>query len=208
MTFLITDDDTKRFLIRSHSLYTTTSGILDTIHSCLLKDECRFYWQSPDTAALKYHFPLTCANTRIMETLALWRLIQPRDFIPTMRRQQLCDMMKWCAENVEDDGKSLCESVEEAITTNSPRPVSGASWLLAKSIALPKDQPERHLLNLQPWELAQYLAIHDYLYISRMLEDSSLEDLLAPIAKDDVSILTTPELRADQVVPNVEEGLI
>src|SRR5271170_2142125 len=139
-----------------------------------------------------------------METLALWRLIQPRDFIPTMRRQQLCDMMKWCAENVEDDGKSLCESVEEAITTNSPRPVSGANWILAKSPALSKDKPERHLLDLQPWELAQYLAIYDYLYISRMLEDSSLEDLLAPIAKDDVSILATPELRADQVAPKVE----
>ena len=143
-----------------------------------------------------------------METLALWRLIQPRDFIPTMRRQQLCDMMKWCAENVEDDGKSLCKSVEEAITTNSPRPISGANWLLAKSVAFPKDQPERHLLNLQPWELAHYLAIYDYLYISRMLENSSLEDLLAPIAKDDVSILTTPDLRADQVAPNAAEGLI
>ena len=134
-----------------------------------------------------------------METLALWRLVQPRDFIPTMRRQQLCDIMRWCAENVEDDGKSLCESVEEAITTNSPRPVSGANWLLIKTIDPVKEDPERQLLNIQPWELAQYLAIFDYLYISRMLEDSSLEDLLAPIAKDEISILTTPDLRADQV---------
>ena len=130
-----------------------------------------------------------------METLALWRLIQPRDFIPTMRRQQLGDMMKWCAENVEDDGKSLCGSVEEAITTDSPRPVSGANWLLNKSTGA----PDRQLLNVEPWELAQYLSVYDYLYISTLLEDCSLEDLLAPIAKDDVSILTTPDLRADQV---------
>jgi hypothetical protein len=142
-----------------------------------------------------------------METLALWRLVQPRDFISTMRRQQLCDMMKWCAENVEEDGKSLCGSVEEAITTNSPRPVSGANWLLNKTIDAPKDAPpERPILNIQPWELAQYLAIYDYLYISRMLEDSSLEDLLAPIARDEVSILTTPNLRADQVYPLCRAG--
>lgn len=123
-----------------------------------------------------------------------------------MRRQQLCDMMRWCAENVEEDGKSLCESVEEAITTNSPRPVSGANWLLNKNMDPPKEDPERQLLNLQPWELAQYLAIYDYLYISGMLEDSSLEDLLAPIAKDEISILTTPDLRTDQVLAKDGRG--
>ena len=56
-------------------------------------------------------------------------------------------------------------------------------------------------MKLKPWDLAQYLAIYDYLYISNMLSNTSIDDLLASIARDDVSVLSTPDLRADQVFP-------
>jgi hypothetical protein len=48
------DDEIKRFIIRSHTVYTTTSQILDTIHACLLKNESKNYWQSVELAAMRY----------------------------------------------------------------------------------------------------------------------------------------------------------
>ena len=45
------DDVAKKFIIRSYSLYATTTYILDTIHSCVLNDESRFYWPSDAIAA-------------------------------------------------------------------------------------------------------------------------------------------------------------
>jgi hypothetical protein len=48
------DDEIKRFIIRSHTVYTTTSQILDTIHACLLKNESKNYWQSVEVAAMRY----------------------------------------------------------------------------------------------------------------------------------------------------------
>lgn len=50
------DDETKRFIVRSHTVYTTTNQILDTIQSCLLKNESKSYWQSVELAAMR--FPL------------------------------------------------------------------------------------------------------------------------------------------------------
>jgi hypothetical protein len=52
---LTVDDEIKRFIIRSHGVYTTTSQILDTIHACLLKNEAKHYWQSVEVAAQRYH---------------------------------------------------------------------------------------------------------------------------------------------------------
>lgn len=52
------DEETKKFIIRSHTVYTTTSRILDTIHACLLNNESHLYWQSSETAALRYPFCL------------------------------------------------------------------------------------------------------------------------------------------------------
>jgi hypothetical protein len=64
-----------------------------------------------------------------------------------------------------------------------------------------QEEQEKQLLKLKPWDLAQYLAIYDYLYISHMLSNTCLDDLLSSIARDDVSILSTPDLRTDQVFP-------
>lgn len=52
---LILDDEMKKFIIRSHPLYTNTVRILDTIHACLLNNECGVYWPSNDVAALRYN---------------------------------------------------------------------------------------------------------------------------------------------------------
>ena len=49
--WLTIDDETKKFIIRAHPVFTATSQILDTIHACLLNDESHFYWKSTDIAA-------------------------------------------------------------------------------------------------------------------------------------------------------------
>jgi hypothetical protein len=72
-------------------------------------------------------------------------------------------------------------------------------WILRRSFN--REKQGKQLLNTNPWDLAQYLAIYDFLYISRILSNRSLDDLLASIARDDVSILSNPDLRADQVFP-------
>jgi hypothetical protein len=53
---LTLDPEMKRFIIRTHALYSTTSQILDIIHACLLNDESLFYWQSHEMAALRYYW--------------------------------------------------------------------------------------------------------------------------------------------------------
>ena len=53
MSGLTIDDEMRKFIIRSHTVYTSASQILDTIHACLLNDQSRFYWQSTDVAALR-----------------------------------------------------------------------------------------------------------------------------------------------------------
>jgi len=45
------DEDLKRVIIRSHSVFTTTTRILDIVHSCLLKNECESQWSTREEAA-------------------------------------------------------------------------------------------------------------------------------------------------------------
>ena len=137
---------------------------------------------------------------RIIETLDLWQRIQPGDL--TTRTQQLCDIVTWCTENLEDDCKDLCNSVRHTIMTDSHDNSNEFNWILKRSMdPINQVEQEKQLLKLKPWDLAQYLAIYDYLFISNMLSNTSLDDLLASIARDDVSVLSTPDLRADQVSP-------
>lgn len=116
-----------------------------------------------------------------------------------MRRQQVLDMIGWCADNVDGSHKEYCELLQQAITKD---PLEDIPWLLGNSMEIHKQkQQTRFLSNMKPWELAHYFAIYDFLYMSRMLSEVSLEVLLAPIAQDDVSIFASPDLRADQVCP-------
>lgn len=114
-----------------------------------------------------------------------------------MRRQQLCDIVQWCTENAEDEDKDLCDSVRNTITTDEPEESTEFGWALSRSIN--QEDGGRRLLNLKSWDLAQYLAIYDFLYISHILSNSCLDNILASIVRDDVSLLTNPDLRADQV---------
>lgn len=116
-----------------------------------------------------------------------------------MRKQQLYDMVQWCTENAGDDFKGLCNSVLDTVTTETEY-TSEFSWILQRTIN--PETPGRQLLNIKPWDLAQYLAIYDFLYISQMLSNTPVDDLLATIARDDMSILTNPDMRADQVRPS------
>ena len=52
-TVLIEDEDMKQFIIRSHTTFTTTAQILDTIHGCLVNNEVSHYWDSSEAAALR-----------------------------------------------------------------------------------------------------------------------------------------------------------
>jgi len=130
--------------------------------------------------------------------LALWQQVQPGDL--SNRRQQICDIATWCIDNAEDDSKYQCNVVRDTITSDTIQDSNEFNWILKRSVeTLNQEEQEKQLLKLKPWDLAQYLAIYDYLYISNMLLNMSLDDLLASIARDDVSVLSTPDLRADQV---------
>jgi hypothetical protein len=48
------DEEMKTVIIRCHSVFTTTRGILDIVHSCLLKKECESQWPSSGEAALRF----------------------------------------------------------------------------------------------------------------------------------------------------------
>jgi hypothetical protein len=184
------DDTTKFFIIRSHSLFVTTAHVLDIIHSCLLNDESPLYWPSASTAAQRY--TAMFADISIAATFILWLEIQPRDFKETMRRQQTYDIINWCIENADDDMRNICDSVLEKLTMpTTPQ----SPWA-------PRVTGQGHhsdLFSIKPWDLAQYLAVYDYVYISRILLDSSLEELLSQEVPNNKSI-SYPDLRADQVI--------
>lgn len=116
-----------------------------------------------------------------------------------MRRQQLEDMIHWCAENIDEDGRALCLSVRGALHMNTVTFSNSVDWLSERFTGDAKEGQQDSLLNIKPWDLAQYLGISDYLYVSHMLSESSLEDLLAPISRDDALIYLNPDLRAEQV---------
>jgi hypothetical protein len=116
-----------------------------------------------------------------------------------MRGQQLRDMLKWCTDNTDDDFQDLCHSVQDAITTDTIQESDEFKWIVNKSIERDNQAQGRQILYLRPWELAQYLGIYDYLHISRTLAESSLDDLVATIARDDISFPSNLDLRAEQV---------
>ena len=131
------------------------------------------------------------------ETFAVWLEIQPEDFSQIMRRQQVRDILDWCAEHIDDEGKALCDTLKTHVTSDKYSLSNEMTWLLKNS----NDGNEqwKSLLSVRSWDLAQYLAIFDYIYVSRMLSDTPLEVLLATVAQDDASILSNPDLRAEQV---------
>src|SRR5215471_2474442 len=105
---------------------------------------------------------------RIIETLALWQCIQPGDLMT--RKQQLFDIVTWCTENADDVYKDLCNSIGHTITTDTSEDSNEFNWISKKPMnPMNQEEQEKQLLKLKPWDLAQYLAIYDYLYISNML---------------------------------------
>ena len=139
---------------------------------------------------------------RIVETLALWQEIQPQDIRHASHRHQLLDIIDWCTQNTETEGEELCESVRTSVNTDMEQESSRASWLASRNGTRHGEQ-ERVLLNLQPWDLAQYLAIYDYLYVFRVVEDSPMDDFLRSTAKDVSTTSLNPDLRPEQVNINV-----
>jgi hypothetical protein len=139
---------------------------------------------------------------RIVETLALWQEIQPQDIRHASRRPQLLDIIDWCTQNTENEGEELCESARASVNTVMEQESNRASWSASRDGARHGEQVTV-LLNLQPWDLAQYLAIYDYLYVVRMVEDSPLDELLCSTAKDVSTTSLNPDLRQEQVTINV-----
>jgi hypothetical protein len=135
---------------------------------------------------------------RIVETLALWQDIQPQDIGHTRHRHQLLDMVDWCTQNSGNEGEELCECLRTLLNTH-PEQISNKPTCLESRNGTYHEEQERTLMNIQPWDLAQYLAIYDYQYIFRMLEGSPLNEFLGYTAKDSSSASLNPDLRPEQV---------
>jgi hypothetical protein len=131
--------------------------------------------------------------------LRLWHEIRVEDFSPPVRKQQLHGILNWCIENIDEMDETICTFVEEATTTDTEQISTELSWIFAKSSLSGTGTQDKTLVKMKPWDLAQYLAIYDYIYISRLFSESSLEELLAPIAPDDATIFSNPDLRGKQV---------
>jgi hypothetical protein len=150
---------------------------------------------------LLFYFQRYIDTTRIIETLAQWQTIQPQDFSQTMRRQQLCDIVDWCDDHSADDTEDICDSLREAFSIDSIQlnPERGIFWI-SKPISVEiADDNDRTLVGIKPWDLAQYLGVYDYLYVSHMLSKCPLDDLLSSIAADEFTVSCNPDLRAEQV---------
>jgi hypothetical protein len=114
-----------------------------------------------------------------------------------MRRHQVLDIVNWCEQNAGSEGKCFYHSLQTHLDTE---PVQTAiEWTYLTPIYDPQSQGKKNpLQNVSSWELAQYFAIYDYLYISHVLETCSVEDLLNTSANES-TILPEPDLRAEQV---------
>jgi hypothetical protein len=126
----------------------------------------------------------------------VWWEIQAQDFESEMRREQISDILSWCGEYIPSEKKEECQSLQHAILAFNPQETEEEIWILQRSMGL---EESGGLLNLNPWDLAHYLAIFDYIYISRILSKSALDDLSISIARDVDSILFNPDLRAEQI---------
>lgn len=144
---------------------------------------------------------------RIIETLILWTGIQPEDFNQTMRRQQLHDIVDWSEDNSADDVEDLCDYLRESFSIDSSQPPRSIFWISNPISVELSDDNEMSLWSLRPWELALYLGIYDYFYVSHMLSKCPLDELLSSIAADDATITVNPNLRAEQVEKNFDPDL-
>src|SRR5579871_2828951 len=104
-------------------------------------------------------------NIRIVETLALWQQLQPQCMSNPTHRQQLEDMILWCTENIDEDGRALCLCVRGALDMNTVTFSNSVDWLSERFTCDAKEAQQDNLLKIKPWDLAQYLGISDYLYI-------------------------------------------
>jgi hypothetical protein len=109
-----------------------------------------------------------------------------------MLQKQIIDILDWCLNNIDESGTELCHSTLEFINSR-PQSVE-LSWLSGL------DTPsEESVLDFSPSEISQYLAIHDYIYLSDILTTRSLDELLSPIASDEGTTTFNPNLRSDQL---------
>jgi RasGEF domain len=122
----------------------------------------------------------------------------------TMRKQQVNDILKWCSNHLSEEAQSLYNSVLKTFTTEmSDQPALG--WLTKPVM---QSEKRSHLLNLKAKEIAQYLATYDCLYVIHILEKTTLTTLIPQIANDEISIFTTPDLRAEQIQYWVTMGIL
>jgi hypothetical protein len=117
-----------------------------------------------------------------------------------MRRQQLCDIIDWCDDHSADDIEELCDALRDSFAIDGiPWPSREIFWISRPICVEIPDDNDRTLLGIKPWELAQYLGVYDYFYVSHVLSNSSLDDLLSSISSDVIPIAFNPDLRAEQV---------
>jgi hypothetical protein len=114
-----------------------------------------------------------------------------------MRRHQLLDIINWCEQDVGDENMGVYHSLQAHLDTEPVQTAIEGTHLTP--IYKTRHQAQKKTLqNFSPWELAQYFAIYDYLYISHVLEVCSLKELLNTSA-DESTTLSEPDLRAEQV---------
>jgi len=125
----------------------------------------------------------------------MWYLIRPDDLMETMRKQQVNDILKWCSNHLSEETQSLYNSVVKHFSTEiyAQPPMR---WLTKPIMESGK---RNHLLNLKGKEIAHYLATYDLIYITHILEKTTLTTLIPQIANDEISIFTTPDLRTEQL---------
>lgn len=140
------------------------------------------------------------ANSRLLNTLALWFEMRPDELNQGIRKQQISDILNWCTENAHEDDRDLCRATVQKFEVATYQMELGNSWLIASDERLRSKDLDTPVLELTAWELTQYLAIYDYLYLLDLLSHRSVEELLAPIAADEVTVLSNPDLRAEQVI--------
>lgn len=117
-----------------------------------------------------------------------------------MRKELPHDILSWCKQNVQDADDSGYKALEEAIDAENSAQYSIFEWVSINSYLSKTCKPqELPLVEMKHQDLAQYLAIYDYVYISRLLSQSYLEDFLIPITKDEISGFIEPDTRANQV---------
>jgi hypothetical protein len=124
---------------------------------------------------------------------------RPQDLSQGMREQQVTDILSWCSKNASPGSHEICECFSTKFQQGSESQLMESCWLLLPSTAISDDDNEGAFLEITPWELTQYLAIFDYLYLTHLLSQSSFDDLVGTIASDEATILSNSNLRAEQV---------